>query len=104
MDVGGNITVNMDRSIVMHWSFCFSILGVYMLRSGIARSLSIYSFEECNPHLHVQPCAQVQLNVLLFKNQFPRARELAQSLKALVALPEHLGSIPSTYMEAHNHL
>ena len=31
-----------------------------------------------------------------------RAREMAQQLRALSALPKILGSIPSTHMAAHN--
>ena len=30
------------------------------------------------------------------------AKEMAQSLRALTAIPEDLGSVPSTYMAAHN--
>ena len=33
-----------------------------------------------------------------------RGREMAQRLRALAALPEHLGSIPSTHVTAHNYL
>ena len=33
-----------------------------------------------------------------------KAEEMAQHLKALTALPEVLSSIPSTHMEAHDHL
>jgi len=33
-----------------------------------------------------------------------RAREMAQQLRAVTALPEVLSSIPSNYMVAHNHL
>jgi hypothetical protein len=33
-----------------------------------------------------------------------RAREMAQWLRALTALPEILSSIPSNHMVAHNHL
>jgi hypothetical protein len=33
-----------------------------------------------------------------------RAREMAQQLRALTALPEVLSSIPSNHMVAHNHL
>jgi len=32
------------------------------------------------------------------------AREMAQQLRALTALPEVLSSIPSNHMVAHNHL
>jgi hypothetical protein len=32
------------------------------------------------------------------------AREMAQRLRALTALPEVLSSIPSNHMVAHNHL
>jgi hypothetical protein len=32
------------------------------------------------------------------------AGEMAQRLRALTALPEVLGSIPSNHMMAHNHL
>jgi hypothetical protein len=34
----------------------------------------------------------------------PRAREMAQWLRALTALPEVLSSIPSNHMVTHNHL
>ena len=36
--------------------------------------------------------------------QFMGAGEMAQRLRALTALPEVLSSIPSSHMEAHNHL
>jgi hypothetical protein len=32
------------------------------------------------------------------------AREMSQRLRALIALPEVLSSIPSNHMMAHNHL
>jgi hypothetical protein len=32
-----------------------------------------------------------------------RAEEMAQQLRALIALPEVLSSIPSNHMVAHNH-
>jgi hypothetical protein len=41
----------------------------------------------------------------LFKEPiYPRAGEMAQQLRALIALPEVLSSIPSNHMMAHNHL
>jgi hypothetical protein len=40
----------------------------------------------------------------IFKNMEYRAREMAQWLRALTALPEVLSSIPSNCMVAHNHL
>jgi hypothetical protein len=39
-----------------------------------------------------------------FKNYLFGAREMAQWLRALTALPEVLSSIPSNHMVAHNHL
>lgn len=36
------------------------------------------------------------------KKGISRAGEMAQRLRALVALPEDQGSIPSTYVTAHN--
>jgi hypothetical protein len=41
--------------------------------------------------------------IILFKLH-PWAVEMAQWVRALNALPEVLSSIPSNYMEAHNHL
>jgi hypothetical protein len=35
---------------------------------------------------------------------FKAAREMAQQLRALTALPEVLSSVPSTYVVAHNYL
>lgn len=67
----------------------FSIFGCIYIVDLLGHYL--FTLEECNPHLHKQPHAQIQLNIFLFKNPFPRARELAQSLKALAALAEHLG-------------
>jgi hypothetical protein len=45
----------------------------------------------------------IVLNLVLKEDRIG-AREMAQWLRALTALPEVLGSIPSTHMEAHNHL
>lgn len=36
------------------------------------------------------------------KKNVPGAREMTQWLRALAALPENSGSIPRTYMGAHN--
>jgi hypothetical protein len=41
---------------------------------------------------------------LLLRNNFIGAREMAQWLRALTALPEVLSSIPSNHMVVHNHL
>jgi hypothetical protein len=38
------------------------------------------------------------------KNQMTGAGEMAQQLKALIAFPGVLSSIPSNHMVAHNHL
>jgi hypothetical protein len=40
----------------------------------------------------------------IFSKLYLRAREMAQQLRALTALPEVLSSIPSNLMVAHNHL
>jgi hypothetical protein len=40
----------------------------------------------------------------LFKGQFRGAGEVAQWLRALIALLEELSSIPNNHMVAHNHL
>jgi hypothetical protein len=41
---------------------------------------------------------------LIHLNSFTGAREMAQQLRALTALPKVLSSIPSNHMVAHNHL
>jgi hypothetical protein len=38
-----------------------------------------------------------------FKNTRMRAGEMTQRLRALIALPEVLSSIPNNHMVAHNH-
>jgi hypothetical protein len=43
----------------------------------------------------------LQVNILKTE---PQAREMAQRLKALTALPQVLSSIPSNHTVAHNHL
>jgi hypothetical protein len=43
------------------------------------------------------------LKVIRFKSK-PGTREMAQWLRALIALVKDLGSIPSTHIMAHNHL
>lgn len=35
---------------------------------------------------------------------YPGSGEMVQLLRVLVALAQDLGSIPCTYLEAHNHL
>ena len=42
--------------------------------------------------------------IILLKIKLIRGGELAQWLRGLAALPENLGSIPSTHMAAHNYL
>jgi hypothetical protein len=42
--------------------------------------------------------------VHLKNTRFKGARELAQWLKTLAALPEDLGSVPSTHMVTHMYL
>jgi hypothetical protein len=40
----------------------------------------------------------------MFIREIGWAREMAQQLRALAALPEILSSMPSNHMVAHNHL
>jgi hypothetical protein len=40
--------------------------------------------------------------IITKKNQNCRAEKMGQELKALATLPEHLGSVPSDHMLAHN--
>jgi hypothetical protein len=55
-----------------------------------------------------EPWVGVLLLVSNMKRHLKRgkcgAREMAQQLRALAALPEVLSSIPSNHMVAHNHL
>jgi hypothetical protein len=43
-------------------------------------------------------------DVNVYKNEYFRAGEMAQRVRALTALPKVLNSIPSNHMVAHNHL
>ena len=49
------------------------------------------------------PCLK-NVGILNFLKRLSGAREMAQRLRALTALPEALSSIPSNHMVAHNHL
>jgi hypothetical protein len=44
------------------------------------------------------------MHISFLKIPNPLAREMAQQLRPLTALPEVLSSIPSNHMVAHNHL
>jgi hypothetical protein len=46
----------------------------------------------------------ITINKSLKKNRFARAKEMAQWLRALTALPEIMSSIPGNHMVAHNPL
>jgi hypothetical protein len=45
-----------------------------------------------------------QRHTHIIKNKPERAREMAQWIRTMTALPEVLSSNPSNYMMAHNHL
>jgi hypothetical protein len=48
--------------------------------------------------------ARNKRKIKLVKTGVEGAREMAQGIRALAALPEVLSSIPSNHMVAHNHL
>jgi hypothetical protein len=55
------------------------------------------------PSPHPQPVVHLYKIIrIIYRKVAARAREIAQQLRALAALPEDLGSIPSTHMAANN--
>lgn len=42
------------------------------------------------------------MTISQIKKKIPMARKMAQWLRCLAGLPEDLGSIPSSHMDAHN--
>ena len=61
------------------------------------------NFGQCNL-VHIKEVEEDNQNKTEVRNYINRAREMAQWLRALTAVPEVLGSIPSNYMVAHNPL
>jgi hypothetical protein len=75
------------------WISEFEASLVYKVSSSTARAI------QRNP-----VSKNKQTNKQTKKNPSSRAGQMAQVLRALIALPEVLSSIPSNHMVAHNHL
>ena len=68
-----------------------------MVNTGLLR-------EPVEAEKNVQSTHAMYIRQALLKKDQPGAGEMTQWLGVLSTFPEDLGSIPSTYMSAHNHL